>query len=157
MSEMMIGTLASLSIFHLAVGCFLYMWGGRNRKWIRRFVGSLVIAGTVNMMAHYLGIWQIWHLLVWPILALGFSLGYGGDNLREKLVRRTIFTVGVVSAGLPFVLTLGGLAWTIWVLHVGVGAFSIWLGTRNPLHAAAEETFVCLVLNTGLLLYPFLR
>ena len=155
MSEIGIGTLASASIVGLALGCFLYMLGGRSGKWKRRFVGSLVIATTVNACSYFMGNWS-WHLiLVYPALCIGFSLGYGADTLPLKILRRSIFALGVVGAGLVFCFTLGGKAWLVFTPHLGVALWTVFIGIKNTIHAAAEETFICLLLNAGLLIYPF--
>jgi len=116
-----------------------------------------VIASTVNISAVMMGVWG-WQLtLLFPALFTGSSQGYGGDTTWEKICRRTLFAAGMVAAGFICVLVLGPKAWMVFVPHVGIAAWSIWLGTRNPLHAAAEEVFVALTLYAGLLMYPFLK
>ena len=70
---------------------------------------------------------------------------------------RTIFALvsAFVAAGLVFCVVLGGKAWVILPLHVGVGLFSIYLGLTNPIHAPAEEGLICVLLNLGFVAYPF--
>jgi len=156
MTERLIGYSAVISLLFLVVGCALYMEGGRSNKWIRRFIGSLVIATGVNVAALMMGKW-VWSLpLVYGPLAAGFCMGYGGDTLLRKWIRRSLFCLGVCSAGLVFCFTYGSNAWMVLPLHLGVGAWSIYLGIRNPIQAAAEETFVCALLNLGLMMYPFI-
>lgn len=157
MTEMTIGTLATAALGGLIVGCYLYMRGGRSGKWQRRYVGSLAIALTTWLTSYFLGVFEYWHLLVYPALVVGFSFGYGGDTTVKKVIRRTVFAVSVLSAGLVYTLTLGGNAWLVFPLHVGVGVWSIWMGIKNPIHAAAEEVVVCALLNLGLILYPFIK
>jgi hypothetical protein len=43
----------------------------------------------------------------------------------------------------------------VFVPHVGVGMWSIWLGVKNPIEASAEEVFICALLNIGLMMYGF--
>lgn len=156
MTEFGIGLVAAADVAGLSLACFLWMWGGRERKWIRRILGSLALAGTVNGSAWMLGVWDFRLILVLPALILGSSMGYGGETEAEKVLKRSLFACGMVLSGVLCTWILGGMAWSILILHAGVAAWTIWLGVKNPLHAAAEEVFVCLLLNTGLLMYPFL-
>lgn len=155
MTEFSIGLMASLTVLGMVLSCFFYMWGGRSGKWKRRFIGSFILALTVNLASYAMDNWNPWFLIIWPILIIAFSKGYGGEILSEKLIRRTIYCLGVVSAALPFCIILGGQTWFILIPHAGLGAWSIYLGIKNPVHAAAEEVFVCGVLNFGLCMYPF--
>jgi len=155
MSEFGIGTLASLSLVGLATGCFLYMRGGRRQKYMRRFVGSLVIAGTSITMSVLMKRFSPWLFLSYPVIAGGMTLGYGANELFPKILKRSLFAAGVVSAGLVYCFVFGGNAWWVLLPHVGVAAWSICLGVKNPLHAAAEECFICALLNLGLMMYPF--
>ena len=74
----------------------------------------------------------------------------------KKVIRRSIYAVGVCGAGLIYCLTFNGNAWLIFPLHIGVGIWSVWLGVKNPLHAKAEEFFISMLLNIGLIMYPFI-
>lgn len=156
MTEFNIGTLAVLSLFGLVTGSFFYMWGGRTNKWLRRVIGSVVIASTVIIMLVVFQRFQWIHLLIYPMLFIGFSLGYSGGSVKTKLISRSIYALGVCSSGVLLAYTLGGNAWLILPIHLGVGAWSIWLGIKNPVHASSEEVFICVLLNIGLLMYPFI-
>lgn len=136
--------------------CLLYGLGGRSGKWKRRFIGSFVLACAVNIISALRGLWSPWLLLAYPALTGGFSMGYGGDDFGAKLIRRGIYALTVCSSGLIFCLVFGGNAWWILIPHVGIGLWSIFLGVKNPIYAAAEEVFICMILNIGLLMYPFL-
>ena len=158
MPELTIGYTAFGSLIGLAIGSLMYMLGGRDNisKGVRRFGGSFVIAATVNAASIVMGKWNPWFLITYPCLVFGFSLGYGGDVLFTKVIRRTIFCLGVLTASLSFVFVLGGATWLLFPLHIGVAIWTIWLGVRNPIHAAAEEFFICVLLNLGLIMYPFI-
>lgn len=67
------------SLIGLAIGSLLYMLGGRSHKIIRRLGGSFVIALTVNTSSAVMGNWDIWLLGIFPLLFLGFSMGYAVD------------------------------------------------------------------------------
>jgi hypothetical protein len=156
MTEFETGALASIAIAGLAVVCFFYMWGGRSGKWKRRFVGAFLACALVNFLMLARGIWSPWFLTLFPSLSIGFHLGYGSDIPMIKVVKRTICALFICGSGLICCFVLGGNAWAILPLHVGVGLWSVWLGVRNPIEAAAEEAFVCLLLLTGLIMYPFI-
>jgi len=83
-------------------------------------------------------------------------LGYGATGEWMKIIRRSVYALGVLSAGLVMAIALGGNAWIVFVPHVGVGLWSIWLGTKNPIESAAEEVFICALLNIGLMMYAFI-
>ena len=156
MNEYTIGYTAVGSLFGLALRCLCYMWGGRSGKWKRRFVGSAVIATTVVVASIIMGKF-FWTLpLIYIPLALGFSLGYGGDTTEVKVLKRSIVACCVISAGLVCALTFMGNAWWVFLIHCGIGVWSVYLGVKNPVYAAAEEVFVCAVLNLGLIMYPFI-
>ena len=153
MSEGSIGTAAAISVAGLALGSYFYMLGGRSGKWKRRFIGSAILAATVNASAIVLSIWTWKLLLIYPALAVAFHLGYGADTTLAKLLRRIIFVLGVLSAGAVAAWALH--AWGVFPFHALVAVGSIYLGVKNPIHAAAEEVFVCTSLNLGLCAYPF--
>jgi len=97
-------------------------------------------------------------LTIYPALITGFSMGYGDKGVGGyyKFARRLIYALGVLLSGLIMTIVLGGAAWAVFVPHVGIGLWSIWMGYKNPVEAAAEEGFICLILNAGLILYPFI-
>lgn len=159
MSEFTIGWIGSGSGLGLLIASTLYWIGGRDgtSKLWRRLGGAFILALTVNLSSLFLGNWEIIYLLVFPCLFAGFSMGYGGDNLLAKIIRRTLYAIGVTGSGLIFAFTIGGAAWGIFIFHAIIGLTSVWLGVRNPFHAVAEEWAICMVLNLGLIFYPFVR
>ena len=155
MDEYLILYTAAGSMLGLTLSTFLYALGGREGKWKRRFIASLILAITVNVASWIMGRFSFWLFLAFPVLIAAFSMGYGADTLIMKVIRRAIYALGVCATGLIFCLVFGGNAWWVLPVHVGVGLFSIYLGVRNPIYAAAEEVFVCALLNIGLCMYPF--
>ena len=139
----------------LVIGSGLYSMGGRSRKWLRRFLGAAVLAGTVCGISAWRGIFNPFMLAVFPVLVGGFSLGYGGDQISVKLRKRALCCLAVCMAGLVMAICIGGNAWMVLPFHFGVAIFSVYLGLINPIAAAAEEFFICLILNTGLMAYAF--
>jgi hypothetical protein len=144
------------ALIGLSVACLLYSLGGRSKKWIRRICGACVLSMTVNGLLFWRGMWNPWFLLILPSLVTGFSLGYGADQFWFKVIRRTVYAIGVLASGLIMAVILGGNAWWMFVPHVGVGLWSIWLGVKNPIDAPAEEALVCAALNLCLVFYPFI-
>lgn len=158
MSEYTLGHLFIGGLLGLVLTCLLYMWGGREGKWKRRFVGSFVLALTVNLLFIALGNWKPWYIAIWPLMSIAFSMGYGGtDNVGKKVIRRSIYAVGVLSSGAFCAYFIGGWAWIMFAIHAGIGLFSVILGTKNILPAAVEEPLICMVLNLGLICYPFIN
>lgn len=157
MNEYVVVWQSFLALIGLSVASLLYSLGGRSGKWRRRVLGASVLAGTVNGLCLWRGIWEPWILALFVALFAGFSMGYGADNLGMKFIRRGVYASGVLSSGLIMAMLLGGNAWILFVPHVFVGIWSIWLGVKNPIAAAAEETLVCAVLNLFLVFYPFIN
>jgi len=153
LSETQIGIYASIGVLGLAVTCLLWMLGGRSNKWIRRYAGGVVLVTTVIMLCLLMNKYSNWLLVMYVTTIVGFSMGYGGDNLEEKLRRRITFVVGNMGSSLLMSIVLG--VWTILPLHLMIALGTVWLGIKNPVHAASEEVFVCLLLNAGLIMYPF--
>jgi hypothetical protein len=155
MNETMIGTIALIGTIITAIGCWFYMWGGRDGKWKRRFIGSLICATAIWVESLLLGVFDIWQLLAYPILIGVFSLGYGSDVPLTKIIKRLIVVLGSLMVGVLMWLTIDNSALLILPLQFMIALGSVWLGVKNPVPAAAEEFFVCLLLTECNLLYPF--
>ena len=135
------------------LACFLYSLGGRSGKWKRRFVASFVLTATLCAVALWRGNFDPRLLLTYLPLMGGFSLGYGAEELGQKIIKRLIYASAVLMAGVLCAWVFN--AWWVLIPHVGVGMWSIYLGVKNPIETAAEEFFICLLLNTGLMMYLF--
>lgn len=155
MSEYLIGYAAAGSIGGLALTCLLYMLGGRSGKWRRRYIASLIQAVNSNICAAIMGVWSPWILLVYPLAIAQTSLGYGADSMGGKVLRRALCAAASLTIGALFVWIYGGMAWAVLAANIGVAAWSVWLGVKNPLYAAAEEVFVCALLFLMTCAYPF--
>ena len=138
----------------LVVSSLLYSLGGRRYKFLRRFIASFILTTTVISLCLIRGCFSFWHLLIYPILALGFSLGYGADSVSLKIFKRLYCALAVLMAGLVMAFTLNG--WGVFIPHAGIAMWSVWMGVKNPIPAASEEFFICMMLNLGLVMYPFL-
>lgn len=156
MNEYTIGWQASISGLGAVIGATLYWIGGRNNKAIRRILGSFILALTVNGICLWREIWSPFFLIVFPLLFAGFSLGYGADGTFHKITKRTSYALACCMSGLVFCFVLGGNTWFVLIPHIGIALWSIYLGVKNPISAAAEEFFICMLLNIGLIMYPFI-
>ena len=143
------------SLIGLVIASFLYMLGGRNDKIIRRIGSSLTLALTVNIASLCMGKWNPYLLIIFPLLFGGFSLGYGANTFWHKVIRRLFYALAITFSGLIFCFTVSPHCFWILPIHIGVGLTSIYLGIKNPIHAVAEEGIICVVLNLGLIMYPF--
>ena len=83
-------------------GNVLYMMGGTAGfgKWYRRFIGAFVIASSTNIIAAVNGVWAWQYILIFPSLIGGFSLGYGANTTGEKIIKRSLFALGCIFAGI---------------------------------------------------------
>lgn len=159
MSEMTLGTLAVIGLAICVIDCFFWMWGGRQGKWKRRFVGAGLQTLGINILALISGTWA-WQF----ILAMGpeigsRSMGYGGDTTGEKIMRRSVFAAGSLAAGAILAWGAGFNGKAVWLLiaQAVASVVSIILGIKNPLPAAVEEVFVCISLKYINYGYLFVR
>lgn len=159
MSEMTITHLSGLSGLGLVLASWLWSYAGRDgtKKAWRRFGSTAVIAATLSLILILRGLWSWWFLALYPIMILGPVMGYGGDSMGEKIIRRLLFAAVCIAPGLLMCFVLGGAAWGVLPIHVGVGLFTVYLGTRNPVEAAAEEFFISMLLYLGLIMYPWVK
>jgi hypothetical protein len=156
MNQTLMGTIMLGQAIILAVGCWFYMWGGRDGKWKRRFIGSLICSMALWIGLIFSGKFEWWALGVYPLLIIAFSLGYGSDIQIKKIIKRLIISLYVSLTGLLLCLIYGGSSWNILPLQILIALGSVWLGVKNPAQAPVEEFFVCLLLTECLLLYPWI-
>ena len=156
MSETTLCYIPFIGTLILSVGCLMYALGGRGGKWKRRFIGSLLCSVAILAETLVLGHYSHVQLLAYPMLVLAFSLGYGSEIPLDKVIKRGIVVLCSLLVGVLFCVTLGGKAWLILPLQVLIASGSIWLGVKNPISAAPEEFFVCLLLTECNLMYPFI-
>ena len=144
------------------VGCCLYAMGGTKGFGLplRRFVGSGVIAIALNLVGLAVHNWHWQYASVYPALILGFVLPYGGDTLKVKLMKRTLFFLGCMVASV-LCLTASSFSFSSWmvlILQFVVGSFSIAIGVMNPWgNAPIEQFFVCQCLTLFLFGWPLVK
>lgn len=150
MSEYSIGYLAVGNVVALAIACLFYMMGGRANKWLRRYIGSFILALSVNITSLLLGHWSPFLLILYPIFIGCFSLGYGGDDTGARIIKRIIVASASLAAGVLMAWLFG--CWWMLIPQVLCSATTILFAIKNPIQAAAEEPLVC-ILNSGVLLF----
>lgn len=143
--------------FGAFISCILYMLGGTSgfNKGIRRFGSSFFLSLSANLVAIFLGRWVWQYALMLPALILAFCMGYGADTTWQKILRRSVYAVGVLLACLCGFWAVGGTigAWIVLGCAFLAGITSIVLGVFNPFNnARVEEYLVCQVLT---LFVPF--
>lgn len=159
MTEFNLGLLACIALVICVGDCFFWMWGGRQGKWKRRYLGPVLQSLGINLLSLITKTWS-WQF----ILAIGpeigsRSLGYGGDTTKEKILRRTVFALGSLAAGtfLAWGCNFSSKAITLLCCQGMVSLVSIILGVKNPFPAAVEEVFICLTLKYFNYGYIFIR
>ena len=138
--------LVALGGFMAFISNVLYMWGGTVGfgLWWRRFAGSAVLASAASIVAIALGVWTWQYLLFYPFLILGFSLGYGGDDITMKIMKRLLFAFGVLLScvvGL-FITGFSVAGYVVAWLAFLTGLTSVVLGVWNPFKSATLEQFI---------------
>jgi len=137
----------------LAIGGFslLYGLGGVSGKWKRRMIGPVVYTAGIVGFSLWTGSFTFWYLLCVPLLYGALSIGYGGDNNVQKIVKRSRYGLACAVASLP--IFVAQQAWTLLLLHVIVCVTtSVIAGVWNQTSSArAEETLI----GTSIVLIPF--
>lgn len=144
-NEILDGTKSFLALLGPLVASFCSMLGGRDvdALGIRARIWKRVIAPSANMafmllisfMAHTLN-WWLFTLLIWYI-----PVGYGGDKLWVKLLRRTISSFFFALPCILICIHTG--KWPVAICQVIIGvSSSIILGVTNPVKASQEEEFI---------------
>jgi len=139
----------------------LYAMGGTEGfgKWLRRYLASFILAVAANGAAIYLTVWTWQYIFIYPCLIGGFSLGYGANTTWEKILKRGIFALGVLTACFCGFWATGAtiLGWIVVGLAFLTGVTSVVLGVINPFNNAPLEQFIiCQVLCLYIPYWAFL-
>lgn len=147
------------------IATVLYMIGGTDmggggQKFWRRFVASLILACSTNVIALLLNNWVWQYLFIYPALILGFSLPYGGKTTLVKGLKRFVFALGVGLACWCGLWATGftPMGWVIMGLSTAIGLGSVVLGVMNPFNnAPLEQGLICVLLTLFIPWWPFIR
>jgi hypothetical protein len=157
--------LSALGGLMALIASVLYMWGGTTmswggKKWLRRFLGSFVLALAASIIAVALAAWDWRYLIMYPCLIGGFSLGYGGDRMWTKVWKRTVFALGTLMACVVGAWIAGWTPSALLVLGLSfvTGLTSVALGVFNPFkNAPLEQYLICQVLTLYVPFWAFVR
>lgn len=143
MSELDFVFLVPLRLTAIAGFVFLYVIGGRSKKYIRRFVGGCFLGGILIALSLATGSFK-WPLLALPGIYIGaLVMGYGGDTFWKKLFRRLLY---------GFVFGLAALYIALWTGHWFLGWLQFFIaliaspffGLTNKEPAVHEEAMIAL-------------
>ena len=117
-------------------GCYGY--AGISGKWKRRFLGSGLLTVGFVLFSLLAGKFSWWILLCFPLYIGAFSLGYGGNKLLTKLIKRTYCGAAIAFASLPLAIALHTMPMWYGQLVLMTGMM-VWLGAFNPTASARNE------------------
>lgn len=141
------GTIA-LKLLLVALYAWLYQAGGRAKtpggKAIRRWVGSSVMVIGLIWFSIFGGTMTWYRALVFPLFFGTAILGYGGDDVVDKAVRRLIYGVAFGTFGLLLGAFYGEFMLGAAQCFLAVSV-SLYLGIFNPDKAAEEEAMIGLL------------
>ena len=145
MNETTLQWITILKMLTLVGFASLYAFGGMSGKWKRRWVAPFLLTAGICLLSLWSGTFSWWFVGFFPLLSTALHLGYGGDELWEKIRRRGVFGLALGFAALP--LAIGTGAWGLFALHTCVCVIiSITLGVWNITSSArAEETTIAMV------------
>lgn len=152
LNEDLLQLLAFSKLVWVAVAALLYGLGGMKGKYKRRvFMPVWLGLGVVisSFIEHYFS----WWLLLYPPLLYGtLSMGYSGDKLAKKILRRALYGIMAALASLPVAFVTQD--WLLFGLHLFVcPVFSVILGAWNPTSAREEESLIGAAAGTLPLFY----
>lgn len=150
MNENILQLISGLKIILVAGFAMLYGSGGISGKWKRRIFGPILYTAGLIGFSLWTGSFSFWYLLCFPLLYGALSIGYGGDRLTEKMLKRSRYGLCCAVASLPVFIVNGSL--TMLGLHILVCvSVSTVSGVWNQLSSArAEETLI----GTSIILIP---
>ena len=146
------GFIAALGVFISLVFSVLWMFGGRpGGRIIRRWVSPLFF--SVSLILYSLNNFNLLNLLIVPGYVLVAHLGYGGDELIEKFVRRLFWafafaSVAVIPAIISGAYVIFGIQAVICIMA------SVIFGLFNPFKSSAKEEL--LIAFSSSFLVPFI-
>lgn len=147
MNEWGLVWMVPLKLLPTCVFVTTYVIGGRAHKWIRRYIGMPLFVLFCVALAKF--DWKSISLL--PLL-LGVILGYGGDTLKEKFIRRLLYGASFGIAGLIIGFVFNKPLLGLFQLSISLQA-SLFLGLTNPDDAVDEEALIALL---SVVLIPFI-
>lgn len=153
MDEYAITHYSGISGLGLVLAAYLWALGGRGHKFLRRMGATFAVCATVIFTSCLMQKFSWWILTIYPCLVLASSFGYGGDDLGDKVFRRSVFAAANLVAGVILAFIFGG--WWILPMQVYCAVAIVFFALGNPLYAPAEEFLVAFLLYMWTVMYPF--
>jgi hypothetical protein len=135
-------------------------FGKRGYLWIRRYLSSFILALSANVIALNLGAWNWKYIMMFPALFLGFSFPYSSKSFWIKIIKRTFFAFGVLSASFVGFWASGFSQEGLIIMFCAVvtGLCSILLGVFNPyVNAPLEQFLICQLLTMFIPFWGFVK
>lgn len=133
-------------IIWLALFSLFYGLGGINNKWLRRYVGSILLTGGFCLFAYLYGKFSYWYLSCFFLYLLVLSTGYGVNSKLMRLTKSKILTriiYGILLALCSFLVAWLNSQWLMFGLHILICGIIVGvLGSQNPVKARSEETAI---------------
>ena len=142
MSEQTLQIIESTKILLVGTFAYLYGRGGVHNKALRRIFGSLTLTTGVVLYSLWLGTFNYLLLSYALLLYASLSIGYGADDTKTKLIKRSRYGLAAGVAALPIAITTA--SWALFGLHIFLCILvSVTLGVWNITRSArAEETLI---------------
>lgn len=142
------GVLGSLGLLISIIYSVFQWFGGRSedyfgikaREW-SRIVSPIFLCLSIIGLSILSNKFNLWYLLSVPAYLAVHMVGYGGDELWEKILKRSLWSLLRTTASLTFAIVAG--TWTLFALQMIIGLIaSVVLGTFNPNSPPQEEGMI---------------
>lgn len=152
MNEWQLVWLIALKLIAILFFAICYTIGGRDFRWVRRYLGGFGFVFLVCLASLLDGTFKIIPILILLLFPLGLRFGTGEERTIGKFIPRLIY---------GFYFGMIGMAIGIFSGHLILGCFhfalaltsSVVLGVFNPVHAVAEEALIAVGIS---LFIPFM-
>lgn len=152
MNENILQLIAILKLIWVVCFVALYAFGGIKGKWKRRFVGSAWMGLGVFAFSSWVSSFYLYYLLYPIFLCLALHNGYGGEDVRTKIIKRIRFGAFFGFSALP--LLFPNFIWGLYIFNFFLCVMaSIFLGVFNIAKNARDEETIIATLSTVLVLF----
>lgn len=142
MDEWRLVWLVPMRLFAVLVFSTLYVIGGRQGKWVRRWLAPILFLGVCILITYFVetSYWKLAPLCAMPIV---LSFGYS-NNDGKGWIRRLIYGLSFGAIGLGMSFMCG--CWPLGMIHMIVAVMaSMVLGLMNPIPAVNEEATISIL------------
>lgn len=147
-SELSQGMLGSLAILISLIYSMFQWFAGRDKNYLGirariwgRIISPIFFCSSViglSLLAHHFS-W--WYLTSFPAYFIAHTIGYGGDSLWRKILRRSIWSLTRTLASLSFAIFAGSF-WLVGLQIITGLLVAVVLGVTNVLKAPQEEGLI---------------